>query len=147
MKNKEMKVIDLLNKIANNEIKLETKFNWHYKWKDITLLFTKRCGALGLFFEDGKLPDGDPNYIGLFERFNCQILNDEVEIIDETDVEFEDIEEMEEYSCQGLEVAGYSMTQAEYLLDGGIRDNRDVINQLIRNQKKIIERLNGDDNE
>ena len=72
-----MKVIDLLNKIANGEIKLGTKFNWHYKLYDIELIFTERQGALGLYFQR------EDRLIGLFERFNYQILNDEVEIIQE----------------------------------------------------------------
>ena len=72
-----MKIIDLLNKIANGEIKLGTKFNWHYKLYDIELIFTKRQGALGLYFQQ------EDRLIGLFERFNYQILNDEVEILKE----------------------------------------------------------------
>ena len=72
-----MKVIDLLNKIANEEIDLGTKFNWHYKYYDIELTFTERQGALGLYFQK------EDRLIGLFERFNYQILNDEIEIIEE----------------------------------------------------------------
>ena len=72
-----MTVIQLLNKIANGEIKLETKFNWHYKLYDIELIFTERQGALWLYFQK------EDRLIGLFERFNYQILNDEVEIIEE----------------------------------------------------------------
>ena len=72
-----MKIIDLLNKIANGEIKLGTKFNWHYKLYDIELIFTERQGALGLYFQK------EDRLIGLFERFNYQILNDEVEILEE----------------------------------------------------------------
>lgn len=78
-----MKIIDLLVKIANHEIELGTKFIWHYTWYDITLTYMERCGALGLYFRDGLTPDGEINWIGLFERFNYTILNDEIEIIEE----------------------------------------------------------------
>lgn len=78
-----MKIIDLLVKIANNEIKLGTKFIWHYRNDDIILTYMERYGALGLFFENGLTPDGEINWIGLFERFNYAILNDEIEIIEE----------------------------------------------------------------
>ena len=78
-----MKVIDLLNKIAKEEVELGTKFIWHYKFEDVILTFMKRYGALGLFFEEGKNSDGEIRWIGLLERYNYQILNCEVEIIEE----------------------------------------------------------------
>lgn len=79
-----IRIIDLLNKIANGEIEEGKKFNWHYKIKDVELTYMKRCGAIGLYFKDGiNTITGEIRYTGLFERYNYQILNDEVEIIEE----------------------------------------------------------------
>ena len=119
---KKVKIIDLLYKIANKEIKLGTKFIWQHIDENITLIFMERYGALGLYFEEGIQPDGEIRWIGLFERYNYQILNDEVEILDD---EFEDIEEY----FAGVELE-YNKNEYQY-----------KINQLIKNQKKIIEML------
>ena len=78
-----MKVIDLLNKIAKEEVELGTNFKLHYEFYDVILTFMKRYGALGLFFEEGKNSDGEIRWIGLLERYNYQILNCEIEIIGE----------------------------------------------------------------
>jgi hypothetical protein len=59
----------------------------------------------------------------------CNWLTCNVEILDETDDEFEEMVEL---------YANYDFTP-EMIVE--------TINQLIRNQKKIIERLNGEDNE
>ena len=59
------------------------------------------------------------NSIGLTER--------KVEIIEED----KKIEKLERFDIQGLETSGYSMTQAEYLLEDGIKENRNKINEII----------------
>ena len=40
-------------------------------------------------------------------------------------------EKLEEFDIQGLEVSGYSMTQAEYLLENGIKENREMLNWIL----------------
>ena len=40
-------------------------------------------------------------------------------------------EKLEEFDIQGLEVSGYSMTQAEYLLEDGVKENREMINWIL----------------
>lgn len=40
-------------------------------------------------------------------------------------------EKLEEFDIQGLEVSGYSMTQAEYLLEDGIKENREMLNWIL----------------
>ena len=65
---------------------------------------------------------------------DCRInLNDEVEILEDNT---EEIEELQEFDIQGLEISGYSMTQAEYLLEDGVNENRDKINEIIRYIKR-----------
>jgi hypothetical protein len=39
---------------------------------------------------------------------------------------------LEKFDIQGLEVSGYSMTEAEYLLEEGVSQNRYKINELVR---------------
>ena len=86
---KTIKIIDLLNKIANGEIELGTKFIWHYKFEDIELIYTERYGAKGLYFvkEDADEVDvedaEDEELRGLFEEYNYQILNDKIEEVKE----------------------------------------------------------------
>jgi hypothetical protein len=104
---KTIKIIDLLNKIANGEApkRIKTMGNeWAYEKDD--------------YWSD---------YEGWFstEYLELSVLNDEVEILDEED-EFEDIE--------GLNI----------FTDPNTIDNSEFvwrINYLIKNQKKIIERL------
>lgn len=55
-------------------------------------------------------------------------LNDEIEILEE---EKKIPEKLEEFDIQGLEVSGYSMTQAEYLLEDGVKENRKIINWIL----------------
>jgi hypothetical protein len=105
---------------------------------------------LGLI-KDGKAPEkikyddsiyifnGNDYYLDKFEEVlliaSCipylkDFLNEQVEIIDETDDEFENIEEInfvDEFN--------------DSYYDTCLIKEKDTINQLIRNQKKIIERL------
>lgn len=103
---KKIKIIDLLNKIANGEAP-RTIF-----YMGSTYDYDKEC----MDYED--VDTGD---LMFDDRYNTQILNDEVEILDEED-EFEDIKEITQECFD-------HWTQAK------------KINQLIKNQKKIIERL------
>lgn len=124
---KTIKIIDLLNKIAKGEIELGTKFIWHYKFNDITLSFMERCGALGLFFEEGLKIDGEIRWVGLFERYNYSILNDEVEIIEEEqDIEELDVDEM----MYQLEYGNIKISEA-------VEVNAKKINELIKAVNKI----------
>ena len=54
----------------------------------------------------------------------------------------EEIEELDKFDIQGLEVSGYSMTQAEYLLEDGIEENRQKINELVKAVNQIRKDLN-----
>lgn len=82
--NKEITIIELLNNIAKGKIEIGTKFNWHYRFNDVKLIYMKRCGAIGLYFKDGiNDVTGEIRYTGLFERYNYQILNDKVEILED----------------------------------------------------------------
>ena len=114
---KTIKIIDLLNKIANGE-ELPKKI--------------KHCGAVykHIYFDVYKNHDYEDALSGdlLFaDRLIIQEhLTDELEILDEED-EFEDIEEMNlDVNCT---------------CEWNFGEVYDTINQLIKNQKKIIERL------
>ena len=113
-----MKVIDLLNKIANGEeVPKKIKFDKY-------------------IFELDKL---NTNYISEWRRNltfhlgQCQeyALNEQVEILD-AEYEFKDIEELN--LEQDELVNNKDIRAIDYLFEG-------TINQLIKNQKKIIERL------
>lgn len=105
-----MKVIDLLNKIANGEIE---NYNTIIKLENEQLTVGILLGS----------------YI-----FDKKRLNDEIEILEDEE-EFEDIEEL--YNCLAK-----TDNEIEKILIQNINDLSEKINQLIRNQKKIIERLN-----
>ena len=115
---KTIKIIDLLNKIANGE-ELPNRI--------------KHCGAgyKHIYFDLYKSHDYEDTLSGdlLFaDRIIIQEhLNDEVEILDEED-EFEDIEEIDD-----TKLGCYINSVDSVLLKR--------INDLIKNQKKIIERL------
>ena len=121
---KTIKIIDLLNKIANGEAP-RTIF-----YMGATYDYDKDC----MDYED--VDTGD---LMFDDRYNTQILNDFVEIPDEED-EFEDIEEIksngEEFYSDYIETwikKEYYDAYCEYLMN--------KINDLIKNQKKIIEGL------
>ena len=120
---KTIKIIDLLNKIANGE-EVPKKIKLLYANDEYTEMYEYNHWV------------GDYTMIGEKENlclFSCFVfgtnnsknrLNDEIEILDEED-EFEDIEEF---------VFGEVEDAAHY-------EMKDKINQLIKNQKKIIEML------
>lgn len=106
-----MKIIDLLNKIAKSE-EVPKKI----KWNDD---------------EYSYVNDTCKNYANDYEDFMSVVdgacLNDEIEIIEEVeDKEYEDIEE--------LDILPDCESYSNKILYG-------KINALIRNQKKILERL------
>lgn len=111
-----MKIIDLLNKIAKGE-EVPTKIIYtdedlcRYVF-ELELDKDYWCEELGNW---------------LFDNWDVQkILNDEVEILEEVeDKEYKDIEEIKIYELEDI-------TTLEF---------KQKINALIRNQKKIIERL------
>lgn len=116
-----MKIIDLLNKIAKGEDvpKKITLDNYVFE-------FNKTYEQYHNKYETNLLEHiSDYNYSGL---------NDEIEIIEEVeDKEYEDIEE--------LSYVGYTSNTHE--VDKELYYIR-TINALIRNQKKILERLDND---
>lgn len=119
-----MKVIDVLNQIANGEVKLGTKFLWHYKFGNIELTFMQRCGALGLFFKDGTKLDGEIRWVGLFERYNYQILNNEIEIIK---AEMEKLDERVSYKDGNI---SYCWNDKEIILAKKINQIIDKVNKM-----------------
>ena len=112
---KKIKIIDLLNKIANGEEVPKKIMYGLNKW-----FYDKDCND---YFKEGdnSLETFQMTYVS-----NSKWLNLKVEILDEED-EFEDIEEM------NLDI--------ECTTDWNFGEVYDTINQLIENQKKIIERL------
>lgn len=119
-----MKVIDLLNKIAKEEVELGTNFKLHYEFYDVILTFMKRYGALGLFFEEGKNSDGEIRWIGLLERYNYQILNCEIEIIEEE----KEIEKLDLDNDELLK--NVIITAQDYVIESKINQIIDEINKL-----------------
>lgn len=110
---KKIKIIDLLNKIANDEEVPKRIIYGLNKW-----FYDKDCNDY--FKED------DESSISFQMTYvsNPKWLNIEVEILDEED-EFEDIETITSVENNAKELVRFA----------------DTINQLIYNQKKIIERL------
>ena len=111
-----MKVIDLLNKIAKGE-EVPKKIVWHevvFDYIDGDYFNDNGCS---LFRHDEDI----------YSLLN--MLNDEVEVIEEEkEIEVEDIEEM------NLDVDCTS--------EWNFGEVYDTINQLIRNQKKLIDVIN-----
>ena len=117
---KKIKIIDLLNKIANGEeVPEQIKYDdFYWNW----------CGSCKIY----ETRDEENNEINLYRGLVYEgDLNDEVEILDEEE-EFEDIEEVD---------LGILNDQSSKNREFKIR-----INQLIKNQKKIIEWLKKQDN-
>lgn len=124
-----MKIIDLLNKIANGELAFEQEF--------------KHNG----FITDMEIFNNE--YL-----LNEEILNEEIEIIEEVeDKEYENIEEIDVallgqcdnwLRCPTNEVTKQDIELNPYIINN-IRENtlefQHKINTLIRNQKYILEQL------
>ena len=111
-----MKIIDLLNKIVKGEeVPKKIKYTWFYEWS-----YDNTRDEYCYMQKDGKRFDEDWLVV-------CT-LNDEVEIIEEVeDKEYEDIEE--------IELGGLNLQSEK---NGAFKR---TINALIRNQKKILERI------
>ena len=113
---KKIKIIDILCYISLGEY---NKIPKKIKWTD------------GTWKYDDRMQDYTNGYLTLFEQLKNiiteEFLNNEVEILDEED-EFEDIEEINN--------AYYHESQ-----DRINQTFKLAINDLIKNQKKIIERL------
>jgi hypothetical protein len=90
----------------------------------------KHSGTIYLF-------DNDINWYADEDGYYCldsdhRYINDIIEIIEDTLKEEKKIpEKLEEFDIQGLEVSGYSMSQAEYLLEDGVKENREMINWIL----------------
>ncbi len=115
---KTIKIIDILCYISIEE---KDKIPKRVKWRD------------SIWEYDDRIQDYANGHLMLFEQLKIirtkEFLNDEVEILDEED-EFEDIEELN-FSGDG---------HADYV------SMIPIVNKTIRNQKKIIERLNNERN-
>ena len=122
-----MKIIDLLNKIANGEEvpeKIKYRGLMYYQdgrgyFHDETECTTERA------FLEGVRTD--------------MVLNEEVEILDEED-EFIDIEEIK---LERDDILGY-YNGASHRMTTNVKDREvyiKIINNLIKNQKKIIQAL------
>lgn len=120
---KTIKIIDLLCYISISDY---DKIPKKVKWRD------------DVWEYDDRMQDYTNGHLMLFEQLKIiktkEFLNDEVEILDEED-EFEDIEEIY-----------FSVYEQERLEETVLDKIEERVNQLIKNQKKIIERLNNQDN-
>lgn len=116
-----MKVIDLLNKIAKGEITELHKFKWNERvWEEYSKF--EEINNDKSYQEHRK---NGTSFMRFENICDARHFNDEVEIIEEDT--FEDIEEIN---------LGILNEQKEKN-----RAFKDTINQLIRNQKKIISKL------
>lgn len=119
---KTIRIIDLLNKIANGEeVPKKIKYN-----DDEYIHIDNYC-----YFCEETNEILSQNIYAEFSR-----LNDEVEILDEE--EFIDIEEFEEHKL----INTRDILELEMFINKINADYNYKINQLIKNQKKIIEKLN-----
>ena len=126
MKNKEITIIKLLNDISKSEI---VPKQIKYQGKVYTL-----------YAEDKTYYD--ENYESLFQMYNFRILNDTVEILPEENDEWEDICELLDDSRYNFSNRQNGMTQEDRrLLDSNFKTLGETINQLIKNQKCLKERL------
>ena len=119
-----IRIIDLLNKIANFDYKtLPKKFKYNgycYSW-------CRACEIYEAIDEEGKI-------FNLYDYIARDgTLNDEIEIIEEVeDKEYEDIEEI---SCDYI-VPNTPATENEAYIMACFLAYEQIINALIRNQKK-----------
>lgn len=90
------------------------------------------CG----YYEEGFAGINNKKFLTFRNEQYYKVLNDEVEIISDEE-EFEDVEEFKEYKF----INTRDILELEMLINKINADYNYKINQLIRNQKKIIERL------
>lgn len=128
-----MKVIDLLNKIANNEdIPKKIIFNsriYELKERD-TDLYNYKNNFSNNYFED--------------DWFLTNILNDEVEIIEDTPKEDKKIEKIEERIDTGL--VGTEILD-EFKVASAINKQASYTFDIAKKINEIIDKINGDTNE
>ena len=120
---KTIKIIDLLNKIANGE-EVPNKI----KYRDIAITYDEESQDYYKYWGEGLF-----SYL-FSERDDVSFLNDEVEILDGED-EFEDIEEIDIDKVKD-EFVNYNYNVYDLIYLFGV-----TMNQLIKNQKTIIERI------
>ena len=129
-----MKIIDLLNKIAKGE---EVPKKIKYR-NDTYIVFEDACCKEVKYRNVERDENGYIQY--LFQEWIIDaILNDEIEIIEEVeDKEYEDIDFL------GTNFTYGDCTDELTTIDWQISVISNKINALIRNQKKILERLDND---
>ena len=119
-------IIQLLNKIANGEGRIK-KFRYHNVIWKLNILDYAYYNVFGKEFEDW-FDDG---------LMNC--LNEELEILDEED-EFEDIKSFGvHYSWDYIDYK--NIEELKKYVNKDFQNIFDTLDKLIKNQKKIIERL------
>jgi hypothetical protein len=116
-----IKVIDLLNMISKGE-EVPKKIR-------ITDIDDRITRHYNFFYDEDDQEYKDDELLPLGARLILdRVLNKRVEILEE---EKKIPEKLEEFDIQGLEVSGYSMSQAEYLLEDGVEENREMINWIL----------------
>lgn len=132
---KTIKIIDLLNKIANGEevpkkIRID---HWSYKFEWVEHLDN---------YYDINADIDLMSVLSMSKEelnYGVEIISDEEEVEDK---EYEDIEEFKEYKLINTK----DILELEMLINKINADYNYKINALIRNQKKIIEKLNKNNN-
>ena len=120
--NKKIKVIELLNLLAENKIKRGTRIKYgNYSYK---IDYPNLCG---IYIEGGSTGRED----SLFSQLDICALNYEVEILEDEE-EIENIKELEY-------LKDYEADKTD------IRLNRDKINELIKAVKQLDKKINKED--
>lgn len=123
-----MKVIDVLNKMANGE---EIPKSIQYDGEQY--VYDEKC-------KDYTYVSEYNNDVWLFCKYDVtKILNDEIQIIDESKEDFENIELLDETRNMPC----ISAEKYDFILkyNSLFEDYENKINKLIANQKKIIEKI------
>lgn len=121
---KTIKIIDLLNKIANGE-EVPKKIKYEYTEYELSLSSKN-------YYRTDRSED-------LLSIVSGDELNDIVEILDEED-EFEDIESFGvHYSWDYIDYK--NIEELKKYINKDFQNIFDTLDKLIKNQKKIIERL------
>ena len=131
---KTIKIIDLLNKIANGE-EVPKKI----KIREVDYKFTQISTRNLTFSDSGN--NINYAYENDFENYwlDCARINELVEILDEED-EFEDIESFGvHYSWDYIDYK--NIEELKKYVNKDFQNIFDTLDKLIKNQKKIISRL------
>lgn len=130
---KTIKIIDLLNKIANGEeapkkIKYEGKIYIYYE-------------AYAGYYEKDCEGIYNKKFLTFRNEQYYKVLNEELEILDEDD-EFEDIEELNKSDYQYSQCPSWKEKEEVIkIMNNNFELHQKAIRDIIQNQKKIIERL------